>query len=160
MKNLVLVRHGKSSWENQVEDFERDLILKGVENSYKVGQYSSKYITQNTQIWSSFAKRAHQTAKIFMQAWNLKEDKITTKLNLYTFNVQQLEEIVKSAPNDYQQLIIFGHNGAITDFVNKFGDVYIENVPTSGFVSIQFATHHWKTIEKGKTNKIIFPSHL
>jgi hypothetical protein len=36
----------------------------------------------------------------------------------------------------FEKLVIliffsFGHNAAITDFVNKFGDVLIENVPTS-----------------------------
>lgn len=160
MKNLVLIRHGKSSWEHQVADFERVLITKGVRNSSKVGSYTSKYIHENAQIWSSFATRAFETSKIFIDAWYLQEEKIIVKEELYTFNVLQLEEIVKSAPNDCNQLIIFGHNGAITDFVNKFGDVYIDNVPTSGFVSLQFKILDWKTIEKGKTDKIIFPSHL
>lgn len=160
MKNLILIRHGKSSWEHHTDDFERDLILKGIENSYKVALNSVTYLNKNALIWSSFAKRAQETAKIFRSIWNFNDDDIIIKPELYTFNLQQLEEIVKSAPNHYNQLIIFGHNGAITDFVNKFGDIYIPNVPTSGFVSIIFDTKNWNLVSNGTTNKIIFPSHL
>jgi hypothetical protein len=49
---------------------------------------------------------------------------------------------------------------AITNFVNKFGDVFIENVPTSGFVSLQFDADSWNAINKGKTHKTIFPKDL
>lgn len=79
---------------------------------------------------------------------------------LYTFDSNQLEQIVKSCQNDCNNLILFGHNNAITDFVNKFGDVFIENVPTSGFVSLQFDAESWDSIHKGKTHKTIFPKDL
>jgi phosphohistidine phosphatase len=57
----------------------------------------------------------------------------------------------------FWQYYCFGHNAAITNFVNIFGDVSIENVPTSGFVSIEFDTENWIEIKKGKTKKIIVP---
>lgn len=76
---------------------------------------------------------------------------------LYTFDSNQLEQIVKSCQNDCNNLILFGHNNAITDFVNKFGDVFIDNVPTAGFVTIIFDTDSWSKINKGKTIEIIVP---
>ncbi|MEY2869533.1 MAG: hypothetical protein RIR01_2030, partial [Bacteroidota bacterium] len=60
----------------------------------------------------------------------------------------------------FDSVILFGHNAAITNFVNKFGDVFIDNVPTSGFVSLQFDTDSWDSISKGKTKKIIMPKDL
>jgi len=57
-------------------------------------------------------------------------------------------------------LIVFGHNAAMTNFVNKFGNVFIDNLPTSGFVSLQFDTDDWEKIKKGKTKKIIVPKDL
>jgi phosphohistidine phosphatase len=59
----------------------------------------------------------------------------------------------------YNSLIIFGHNEAITKFVNKFGDLLIDNVPTSGVVSLQFDIKDWKNLSKGKTLNTVFPSH-
>jgi phosphohistidine phosphatase len=48
---------------------------------------------------------------------------------LYTFDVKQWRKLLNF--EKISNIILFGHNAAITDFVNKFGDVLIENVPTS-----------------------------
>jgi len=62
--------------------------------------------------------------------------------------------------NRYDNVILFGHNEAITNFVNKFGDVFIDNVPTCGFISLQFDANDWLSIENGTTLKTIFPKDL
>ena len=82
------------------------------------------------------------------------------KEELYTFDEKKLERIIKLCPNDYDNLILFGHNEAITNFVNKFGNIFIDNVSTSGFVNIIFDNNSWNEIEKGVTKKVIFPSDL
>ena len=80
--------------------------------------------------------------------------------NLYTFDENQLEQTIKSSNNDYENVILFGHNAAITNFVNKFGDILIDNVPTSGFVSINFDCENWKVVSNGTTVKTLFPRDL
>jgi phosphohistidine phosphatase len=157
MKKLTLIRHGKSSWELPLLDFERELTQKGVENSIKMAKESIDFIDSKTVFWSSYAKRAFQTASIFVENWNFDVAQIEIKKDLYTFDSSQLEQIIKSCSNNCENLIVFGHNSAITDFVNKFGNIFIDNVPTSGFVSIIFDTNNWQTISKGKTSKILFP---
>ena len=62
--------------------------------------------------------------------------------------------------NDLENVILFGHNEAITNFVNKFGDIFIKNVPTSGLVWIKFDCLEWKLLKKGKTQKVVFPRDL
>ena len=133
------------------------MTAKGIENSIKCAFETISVIKPNSIIWSSPAKRTLKTAKIFLKNWNLEIKSIEIKPELYTFDVNELEQIVKSCPNNHDSLILFGHNSAITDFVNKFGDVFIDNVPTSGFVCIIFDTDNWNSINKGKTDKIIFP---
>lgn len=157
MKYLTLIRHSKSSWENPIKDFDRVLTFKGVKNSIKCSKESIKIINYNSLIWSSPAERAKKTAEIFVKGWNLNLDNIEYKPELYTFDLNILEQIVKSCPNSTDSLILFGHNSAITDFVNKFGDIFIDNVPTSGFVSIKFETNNWSELDKGHTTKILFP---
>lgn len=138
MKSIILIRHAKSSWEDFLKDSDRDIIQKGVDNSFKVALKSKNLINSNYVFWSSPAKRANKTARLFLKNWNIPEDKIEIINDLYTFNLNQLELIVKSCPNTTNNLILFGHNGAITDFVNKFGNIKIDNVPTSGLVSYSF----------------------
>lgn len=160
MKKIIVIRHGKSSWNEPVQDHERKLTTKGIENSIRIAKESNNYIDSKSLIWSSSAKRALHTSMLIVEKWNLPVSSIVIKNELYTFNGADLEEIVKSCSNNCESLILFGHNNAITDFVNKFGDIFIDNVPTSGFVSIIFETNSWTTINKGKTDKILFPRDL
>jgi len=157
MKKIMLIRHSKSSWDFPIKDFDRQLTDEGIQKAILVAQKTKEYIPTDFMIWSSSANRASSTAKIFVATWNLTNTNITFLDALYTFDLRKLEEIVKSCPNENNNLILFGHNDAITDFVNKFGDIFIDNVPTAGFVSIIFETNNWNTITKGKTDKVLFP---
>lgn len=157
MKNLILIRHSKSSWDEPVIDSKRDLAQKGIAKATKVALFTKKMVNSEAIVWSSYAKRAHKTAILFLDNWGWNVSKIEIIKELYTFDSTELEQIVKSCQNECNNLILFGHNNAITDFVNKFGDVFIDNVPTAGFVSIDFDTDSWSKISKGKTIEIIVP---
>ena len=160
MKNLILVRHAKSSWETPLKDRDRPLSKNGLQAAHLVSSYVSKYLPKTYLFWTSVAERASQTALIFAQNLSYPIESIIYKEELYTFDENQLAKVIKSCKNEFDSVILFGHNGAITNFVNKFGDVFIENVPTSGFVSVKFDTDDWKKIKKGKIKKIIFPKDL
>lgn len=157
MKNLVLIRHAKSNWDMPLNDIDRPLDQRGLQDAHLVSSNIQKYIPKKYIIWSSSAKRASDTAVIFAQNILYPIENIVYKEDLYTFDEKQLEQIIKSCANTFESVILFGHNAAITNFVNKFGDIFIDNVPTSGFVSLQFDTDSWGKINNGKTKKIIIP---
>ncbi|KDN56316.1 SixA phosphatase family protein [Flavobacterium seoulense] len=160
MKNLILIRHAKSSWDFPLKDIDRPLEQRGMKDAHLVSSAIFNYLPQTFIIWSSIAKRASDTAVIFAQNILYPIENIVFKPELYTFDEKKLEEIIKSCANTFDSVILFGHNAAITNFVNKFGNEYIENVPTSGFVSLEFDTDNWAEINKGKTKKIIIPKDL
>ena len=160
MKQLILVRHAKSSWEAPLRDFDRPLTSKGIQDAHLVSSHIGNQIPKSFMVWSSTAKRASETALIFAQNISFPVESIIFKDDLYTFDEKKLEQVIKSCPNDYDNLIVFGHNEAITNFVNKFGSAFIDNVSTSGFVNILFEYESWKDIEKGVTKKVIFPRDL
>jgi phosphohistidine phosphatase len=160
MKNLILIRHAKSSWEAPLIDKDRPLNKRGILDAHNVSSKIAGDLPKTFIIWSSTAKRALETAMIFTQNMLCPVESIVFKDELYTFDHRRLEEIVKSCNNDYDSVILFGHNEAITDFVNKFGDNYIDNVPTSGFVSIGFETNSWENIGKGTILRTIFPKDI
>ncbi len=160
MKNLILIRHAKSSWDLPLKDIDRPLDQRGMKDAHLVSQNVFYFLPKTFVIWSSVAKRASDTAIIFAQNISYPVENIIFKDDLYTFDEKKLEEIIKSSDNTFDSVILFGHNAAITNFVNKFGNQFIENVPTSGFVSLQFDTDYWDKINKGKTRKIIIPKDL
>jgi phosphohistidine phosphatase len=157
MKNLILIRHAKSSWEAPLKDIDRPLEQRGIKDAHRVAENCVKFIPSVFVMFSSPAKRAAETALIFAQTILYPIENIIFKDELYTFDENQLEKVIKSSSNVFENVILFGHNAAITNFVNKFGDIYIDNVPTSGFVSLEFETDNWEKISKGKTKKILFP---
>ena len=160
MKNLILIRHAKSSWEAPLKDIDRPLEQRGIKEAHLVAANCIKYIPSVFVMLSSTAKRASETALIFAQTILYPVESIIFKEELYTFDENQLEKVIKSSNNVFENIILFGHNEAITNFVNKFGDIFVDNVPTSGFVSLEFDIDNWKNISKGKIKKIIFPKKI
>jgi phosphohistidine phosphatase len=160
MKKLLLARHGKSSWDLPLDDIDRPLIQRGVDDINRVAIHAVSILPDSFIIWSSPAKRASETAHVFAKNIAFPVEKIIFKKELYTFDVYQLEKMIKSCPNDTNNLILFGHNEAISNFVNKFGNKFIDHVPTAGLVAIQFETDNWAEIQKGKTIQILFPKNL
>lgn len=160
MKNLILIRHAKSSWKFLINDKERPLTAKGIQNAHWTASEAKLIFPKSFVVWSSTARRTRATATIFAQNINFLEENICFKEDLYTFDAEELEEIIKKCENKSDSLILFGHNDAITNFVNKFGDKYIENVPTSGLISLVFDENNWNEIKKGKITHQIFPKNL
>ena len=160
MKNLILIRHAKSSWDAPLNDIDRPLMQRGILDAHLVSSNCLPFIPKHFQIFSSIAKRAKETAIIFAQNFSFPIENILFKEELYTFDDRKLENSIRSLSNSYNNVILFGHNEAITNFVNKFGDIFIDNVSTSGFVSLQFDTEDWQSIRDGKTKKVIFPKEL
>ena len=160
MKQLILIRHAKSSWDAPLQDVDRPLSNKGIQDAHLVSSNIVNQIPKSFIVWSSFAKRAVETAMIFSQNISFPFESVVVKDELYTFDEKKLEKIIKSCSNEFDNLILFGHNEAITNFVNKFGSIFINNVSTSGFVNIIFEQNSWENIEKGTTKKVIFPRDL
>jgi phosphohistidine phosphatase len=79
---------------------------------------------------------------------------------LYDFSGENLIKVLKSVDNSINNLMVFGHNHAITHFVNTYGDTFIDNVPTCGVVIIEFDIENWKNLKSGKTTKTLFPRDL
>ncbi len=160
MKNLILIRHGKSDWDTHAGDFHRPLLARGVNDVVKVAKSYQSGLPKDFAIYSSTALRAAQTAQYFAGVINFPANDIKFSDILYTFDVNELEKAIRTFDNQFETILLFAHNESITDFVNKFGDIFIDNVPTSGLVTITFEANEWKNIAPGKTGKIIFPRNL
>ena len=160
MKKLVLIRHGKSNWDFPLGDHERPLKKRGISDAHLISDRLKKCLPKKFLIFSSTAKRTLDTAKIFAQNLIIPEELIISENELYIFDLKSLTKFIKSINNKHDSIILFGHNNAITDFVNKFGNKFIDKVPTSGAVFLQFEQNDWEFINEGKVIKTIFPKDL
>ncbi|MGM5470425.1 SixA phosphatase family protein [Flavobacteriaceae bacterium LMO-SS05] len=160
MKNIVLVRHAKSSWDHHVSDDKRPLANRGIADAHLVSQKFKAHSYQPDRIFSSPANRALSTCNIFLKNLEISDIKLALSPELYDFSGEKVVDFIKSIDKPLNNVIIFGHNYAFTSVANRFGNVYIDNVPTCGLVWIQFDVDTWNAIDKGTTKLIIRPKDL
>ncbi len=160
MKKIILVRHAKSSWEHDVIDHERPLNERGGKDANLVSIELKKSYLSVDLVFSSDAMRAKTTANIFISNLGINSSIVHLNHDLYDFSGANLTEVIKTCDDSVNKLMLFGHNHAITAFVNTYGSSYIDNVPTSGVVVIEFDITNWKNLNKGKTIQTLFPRDL
>ncbi len=160
MKTLYLVRHAKSSWEYDVIDHERPLNDRGFKDANLVSSHLKETLELPDLVISSDAMRAKTTAMIFMKNLGIVEGEILLNHELYDFSGEDVLQFVRELDDELNSVLIFGHNHAFTHIANSLGNSYIENVPTSGLVQLEFNVQNWASIEKGLTKQTIFPKQL
>ena len=160
MKTLILVRHGKSSWNYSVGDKDRPLLERGITDALLVSNKFHEQALRIDSIFSSPANRALHTAMIFCRQMYFPLNQFQVSESLYDFSGEEVLHFIKKMDNKLDTIMILGHNHAFTHIANSLGNTYIDNVPTSGLVHLEFDVEDWKSLEKGITKQTIFPKQL
>lgn len=162
MKNLYIVRHAKSSWEEPLPDDLRPLTGKGIKRTARVAEaLLNKHVTVD-HIISSHAVRALETAKLLARALDYPPDKINVDPDIYYADGDRLFDRLFQLPENCESVMIVGHNPALTDLSNRFLNDPIENLPTSGVIGVAFRTDSWVNLPlaERKVNFALFPKQL
>ena len=125
-----------------------------------VSDHTKSIIKPPEKIISSDATRAETTANYFKKSFNVSSENFITNESLYDFRGKKVLEVIKSISNSLDCVLIVGHNNALTLLANMLGNIGIINIPTCGFVEIQFNVEKWGYINYGQTTNIIFPRNL
>src|SRR4051812_12167637 len=100
MKSLLLVRHAKSSWDYDVDDFDRPLNHRGESDAPEMAK---RLIEKNIKVdafLSSPAKRALTTAAYFAEAYNKKKKSILLVQELYEPTHESFLQAIEGLDND------------------------------------------------------------
>ena len=161
MKRLLLIRHGKSSWEHpELSDQQRPLKKRGRNDGVIMGkQLKAKSIIPDLMI-SSPANRAHSTAKIIANELDFPLQHIEVNDNLYFSGTSTILNTVSGTDDQYHTVFIFGHNPDFTEIANVFSTESIYNVPTTGVFGVDFNVDKWSeiNIDSGQVFLFDFPS--
>ena len=90
MKNLVLLRHAKSSWDYDVADRNRPLAKKGIQRIQAMAKVCESTFTSVQQYYSSPANRALHTATILFHELQLPMKRLQLDEALYTFEASKV----------------------------------------------------------------------
>jgi phosphohistidine phosphatase len=148
MKQITFVRHAKSDWGNEfLKDIDRPLNEQGYSDAYFLSEWFRKNKSLPDLIISSTATRAFNTALIFSRTFDFDMRCFGLEKEIYESTSERLNAFIKELDDDKNSLMLFGHNPAITNICNELGeDLFFDNVPTCGIVSLTFNISSWKTL--------------
>ena len=150
MKELILLRHAKSSWEYDVEDRNRPLSQKGIDRIMQTSKKYKNIFNDADYIFSSPANRAFHTAAIMIHECGLDFNRFSIDKNLYTFNFEEIINYVYELDDAFSKVILVGHNPAFTFAANSLGKLSLNNIATACWVRISFFESSWTEINKVK----------
>ncbi len=159
MKNLYLIRHAKSDWNDESKsDFDRGLNRRGEKAILIMANALKEKKVMPDLILSSSAKRAKLTAKGLAKKIGYC-GKIQYIDALYMAEPETIHRLIKDVNDTVDTLFIVGHNPETTELSNMMVDDYITNVPTLGIVAFKIPIDHWIKFKltEGKTEFFIYP---
>lgn len=157
MRNLILIRHAKSCWDDpSLTDLERPLNKRGKHDAPAMGRLLQERKLVPDLIVSSPAKRALKTATKIAKTLGYDKVRIEIRAEIYMQGLEALLDIVSNLPADVRRAYLVGHNPELTDLANRLTDGHIDNVPTCGVVSIEFSKGSWHQCAKEKGRLAFF----
>ena len=148
MKTLTIVRHAKSSWEDtNLRDRERPLNKRGKRDAPEMGRRIQEAGIRPSLILASPAVRAWKTAKAIADAINYPREFLQKEEALYLASVDRILDVIVAQDNNFNNLLIVGHNPGFTEFANFLVPGLTHNLPTAGVVSVEIDQDDWSLYE-------------
>jgi phosphohistidine phosphatase len=160
MKEILLVRHAKSSWDYpDLRDFDRPLNNRGRKNLPLMAEILHKIGWKPDLTLASPALRSRLTTLSFCASWRYHEQKIIWDGEIYSSSVSYMLSLLRGLPQTCERAAFFGHNPEFTELVNFLNPVFIENLPTCGAVLLSVNAEKWEQIEKNnaKIQFFVYP---
>ena len=110
MRELLLLRHGKSDWTVEVSDFRRPLKDRGRRESMRIGAWLKEAERVPGQILCSTAVRAQETAELVCEAMGFSTNDIRYEDGLYMAGLQALISYLQNLSPDNERVMLVGHN--------------------------------------------------
>ena len=150
MKNVIVVRHAKSSWDNITQrDFDRPLNDRGNRDAPMMAQRLLKRGVEISAFISSPANRAFSTATYFAEAFDVKKKNIVVADALYHAEVNVFYDVINGLIDELKTVVLFSHNPGITSFVNSLTQTHIDNMPTCGIFAVKADIKSWRDFGLG-----------
>lgn len=157
MKTLVLIRHGKSSWDNPtLNDRNRPLKKRAYSDADLIIEQLVKLDFPSSKALSSPAKRAFDTAEIICKALNLE---LSIEERLYFLGESEILNVIRETAASVETLLCFGHQPSLASLTSILTHQEIDHIPTTGVAIIDFSVVSWGEIStgKGQVRALLFP---
>jgi phosphohistidine phosphatase len=141
MKQLILIRHAKSSWaEVGQADIKRPLNERGMRDAPNMALRLSKLTTPDGFLVST-AVRTQQTMELFRPFFP--NSKVMHEASIYEASVPHLLDAVCSLPKEWNTAALVGHNPGMSSLVAYFTGQYVD-MPTCAVACVELNIETWE----------------
>jgi len=156
-KTLFLLRHAKAMDKlSDQKDIDRELDSIGLQNSTRMGINFSHKSIQFDMIVSSPAERARQTSSLVAEQLKYDPKKIHHNEEIYEASVRTLLQVVNRLKNEWNTVLLVGHNPSISYLAEYLTSAEIGNMTTCGVSRIEFDTDNWQEVSEGTGDLITY----
>lgn len=151
MKRLFLIRHAKSSWnDDNLCDQERPLNDRGQSQLAPLARALRCLGALSGAVYASPAVRAQQTLAGALSV-DAQPAQVVTENELYTFDFRRLLRWLQNLDNNHQNRItLIGHNPALLELAAFLAPQAPFELPTASILEIRLPVRHWKKVDKNK----------
>ncbi len=146
VKTLLILRHAKSSWDDDsLSDHDRPLNKRGKRAAHRMGRLLDEENLWPDLILSSTAERAATTTQRVTEAGGFAGEVYYIR-ELYGAGPQDLIEAVRELGDEAGSVMIVAHNPGLEDLVHQMtGENH--RLPTAALVRILVPIENWGDLE-------------
>ncbi len=164
MRTLMLMRHAKSSWDDQgLADVERPLAPRGRLSAPLVARHLRKQGLKPDLVLCSHAVRAQETWQL-MSPVLCCDVACETVRSLYPGAPDRLLEALRRTPEEARTVLLIGHNPGLAAFAvslagtgpDKAMQQLRSKFVTAGVAVLAFAIERWAALAEGEGRLVSF----
>jgi phosphohistidine phosphatase len=158
MKTIYFVRHAKSSWDDPtLDDHDRPLNGRGQRDAPVMARRLLGIDVVPDGLLSSTSVRTRQTAAVFAEVLAVSPAEQRYEEALYHAWSPTIEQQIRSLPDHWGTVLVFGHNPGYTDLANRLqNEGHIGNLPTCGIVGASSRIDSWADFKLADARRIAY----
>lgn len=147
MKRVYIMRHAEAQAASATRsDFDRPLTARGAATVPKAALAMRDVLQHVDRIVTSPAKRTLMTANLLADALCIPPDRIVTDASIYAASGDDLIEIIRAWDNKLTNVILVGHNPAVTLAVNYLVGDILTGMATCDIYAVQLNVNDWSAV--------------
>ncbi|GAA2742392.1 MULTISPECIES: SixA phosphatase family protein [Kitasatospora] len=157
-RRIIVLRHARADWPNQVADHERPLADRGETQAAEAGEWLADSGINPDYVLCSTALRTRQTWKLVAHQLPKRPRKTVYEDRVYEASPGEIIAVLQETPEDHADVILVGHNPGVLGLTQVLaGDQgdreALERLRLNGFppsaVAVLALSGSWKQVEPG-----------
>ena len=153
MKTLLLMRHAKSSHDGDGPDHERPLNERGRRDAPRMAERLAEAGLVPDRILCSTARRAVETAELFVAAAGF-DEAVEFRKRLYHAPPADILDVIVECGAAANRLMVVAHNPGLEELVARLTGA-AGGMPTAAVARIEIAVGGWEDVDEETRGRLV-----